>query len=187
MAIIAEPAARANGAPGATAARVPLLSSTLHAIADPLTAMTDPAPTPHPCLVSYRRVLYAERLEFFETAAGNAWTMAMTVAFVAFFLWFKRYLALDSRLEFAGSLVVALIGVFWFGRHLRLQVVVDEAQIQVDFAGLRRRAIDVVEVVSLRVVQSIAKHEWQDRNWRRHNGWSCWFSGASSVVLEFER
>jgi hypothetical protein len=110
--------------------------------------MTNPARRTHPRLVPYRRVLYAERLEFFETAAGNALSMTMIVAFAAFFLWFERYLDLDRRVEIGGSLVVVLIGVFLFGRHLRLQVVVDEEQIQVDFAGLRRRAIDVPDVIS---------------------------------------
>jgi putative copper export protein len=141
-------------------------------------------PNAKPISVPYRRVLYAERAPIFETPAGNAAMLAFAAALALAYLSVKNRVELDPRLEFAGSLALLLVCVVWVGWHVRLHVVVDDAQLLLDFAGLRRRAVPVGGIVAVRVVDGVSPDERRDAEWRRRNGWSRWYSGTVGLVVE---
>ena len=149
--------------------------------------MAESTTHPLPRLVPYRRVLYAERIGFYETRAGQALMAAMVLACCfSYMKWIERHISLDPRVEIAGLVAVVTAGAVGFGRYVQLQVVVDHTQVLLDVAGLRRRLIAVEDIASVRTVRVTAE-ELRDRDWRRRNGWSVWYSGMSGVVLEPSR
>jgi hypothetical protein len=139
-------------------------------------------PPPPPLTVSYRLVLHAERAMANDTFAGGLLMFAVLCPLALVQLWAMPRLDLDPRLEWAGFIALSLVIGFWVLVLVPLRVVVDDAQLLLDFGGFRRRSIEVADILDVREVGAAA--ESREPEWRRRNGWSRWYSFVPGVVLE---